>query len=74
VSSGDKAHYKERNNHVQQVGKNWANAGQEIGLAQGTATFHKNRAPPSFLQKRALFYWSLGSESGLKIDPTLKGI
>jgi hypothetical protein len=32
---------------------------QEIGLEQGTATFHKIRAPSSLWQKRALFYWSL---------------
>jgi hypothetical protein len=37
--------------------------GQEIGLEQGTATFHKIRAPSSFLQKRALFYWSLWTPS-----------
>jgi hypothetical protein len=41
-------------------------SGQEIGLEQGTATFHKIRASLSFLQKRALFYWSLWSESGLR--------
>jgi hypothetical protein len=33
--------------------------GQEIGLEQGTATFHKISASSSFWQKRALFYWSL---------------
>jgi hypothetical protein len=34
-------------------------AGQEIGIEQGMATFHKIRAPSSFLHKSALFYWSL---------------
>jgi hypothetical protein len=33
--------------------------GRTFFLEQGTAIFHKNRAPSIHLQKGALFYWSL---------------
>jgi hypothetical protein len=34
-------------------------AGQEIGLEEGTANFHKIRAPSSFFAEKGTFYWSL---------------